>query len=98
MYLLKLCQAVLVALGSLVVACGIQLPNRTRTQVPCIGSMESQPLDHQGSPPSSFLIWIHFGYFPCLIVLAKTPVAMLYNILALLLILEDTLLAFHCGV
>ena len=60
--------------------------------------MESQPLDHHGSPSSSFLIWIYFVYFPCLIALAKTPVALLHNIIALPLILEDTFLAFHCGV
>ena len=30
---------------------GSSSPTRDRTQAPCIGSMESYPLDHQGSPP-----------------------------------------------
>ena len=28
---------------------------RDQTQAPCIGSVESQPLDHQGSPDVSLL-------------------------------------------
>ena len=35
---------------------GSSSPTRDGTQAPCIGSTESQPLDHQGSPPESFLI------------------------------------------
>lgn len=32
-------------------ACGILVPViRDQTQAPCIGSVESYPLDHQGSP------------------------------------------------
>ena len=34
----------------LVAVCGIYSLTRDRTQAPCIGSMESSPLDHQGSP------------------------------------------------
>ena len=37
---------------------GSSSPPRHRTQVPCIGSSVSQPLDHQGSPYSHFLILI----------------------------------------
>ena len=29
-------------------------PTRDRTHTPCLGSVESQPLDHQGSPLSVF--------------------------------------------
>ena len=32
------------------VACGIQFPDQELSQAFCIGSTESQPLDHQGSP------------------------------------------------
>ena len=32
-------------------------PTRDRTRVPCSGSAESQPLDHQGSPMSWSLKW-----------------------------------------
>ena len=34
----------------LVVACGIQFPDQGSNPGPCIGSLESQPGDHQGSP------------------------------------------------
>ena len=34
----------------LVVACRILFPGRDQTQAPYIGSMESWPLGHQGSP------------------------------------------------
>ena len=38
-----------VACELLVAACGIQSPasDRTRAPAPCVGSAESQPLDHQ---------------------------------------------------
>ena len=105
MYLLRQCQVIVAALGIFscsagIFSCGLWdlVPWQDWNPDPCIGSMESQPLDHQGSPSSSFLIWIYFVYFPCLIALAKTPVALLHNIIALPLILEDTFLAFHCGV
>ena len=42
----------LVASCKLVVAaCGIQLPDRGSNPGPCIGSVESLPLDHQGRSP-----------------------------------------------
>ena len=31
-------------------------PTRDQTRIPCIGSAESQPLDHQGSPDARFYI------------------------------------------
>ena len=34
----------------LVVACGIQFPDQGSNLAPCIGSTETQPLDHQESP------------------------------------------------
>ena len=33
-------------------------PTKDQTQAPCSGSMESQPLDHQGSPRAEALICI----------------------------------------
>ena len=44
--------------GLLVVACmqDSSSPTRDRTQAPCIGSTESYPLDHQGSPLSGYLL------------------------------------------
>ena len=39
----------------LVAACGILFPNQESNHVLCIGSMESLPLDHQGSPVDFFL-------------------------------------------
>ena len=39
-------------------ACGSVSPTRDRTRAPCIGSTESYPLDHQGSPHSNILAWI----------------------------------------
>ena len=38
-----------------VVACGIQFPDQGLNLGLCIGSTESQPLDHQGSPCTVFL-------------------------------------------
>ena len=46
------------ACGLLVAACGLSCimhvgsssPTRDQTQAPCIASLESYPLDHQGSP------------------------------------------------
>ena len=35
---------------------------RGRTQAPCIGSVESQPLDRQGSPCSELLWYIYFNW------------------------------------
>ena len=40
----------------LVSTCGIQFPDQGLNQAPCIGSMQSQPLDHQGSPYSVLII------------------------------------------
>ena len=44
----------LVAARGLLLSCGMHAgsssPTRDRTRAPCIGSMESYPLDHQGSP------------------------------------------------
>ena len=58
-----LCQLLVVACGSFVVACGIQFLTRDQNQPSYVGSMESQPLDHQGSlPPDSWVypkLW-HF--------------------------------------
>ena len=34
-----------------VTACGISFFDQRLNQAPCIGSAESWPLDHQGSPP-----------------------------------------------
>ena len=34
---------------------------RVRTRVPCIGSVESYPLDHQGSPKVNFLMYVKHG-------------------------------------
>ena len=39
----------------LVAACGIQFPDQGQNQVPALGAQEPQPLDHQGSPTSSYL-------------------------------------------
>ena len=47
-FFLWLCQV-------LIVAGGIQFPDWGLNRVPCTGSLESQPLDHQGSPYLSFL-------------------------------------------
>ena len=51
-YLFRLCQVLVAACGLL--SCGTHAgcssPTRDRTQVPCIGSVESCTLDHQGSP------------------------------------------------
>ena len=35
---------------------GSSSPTRAQTQVPCTGSMESQPPDQQGSPPITFVM------------------------------------------
>ena len=43
-------QVLIVACKLLVVAYGIQFPNQGLNRVPLIGNMESQLLDHQGSP------------------------------------------------
>ena len=40
---------------------------RDQTHAPCNGSVESGPLDHQGSPGVSFLCWLF-----CLSVLTPT--------------------------
>ena len=37
---------------------GSSSPTRDATQAPCIGSVESYPLDHQGSPQNYLLISI----------------------------------------
>ena len=55
----------------LVVVCGIQFPNQALNPGPCIGSLKSQPLDHQRSPwiyafisfmyiTRSGVVWSHF--------------------------------------
>ena len=49
-YLFWLYQVLVAAWKLLVSACGSSSLTRERTWVPCIGSTESQPLDHQGSP------------------------------------------------
>ena len=54
--------------GFLVEACGLSCGMhagsgsliRDRTQGPCLGSMESHPLDHQGSPTYDFVL-IRYG-------------------------------------
>ena len=47
-------------------SCGMHVGSssltRDRTWAPCIGSTESYPLDHQGSPSAHFLIRL-FGFF-----------------------------------
>ena len=47
----------LLSCGMRTLSCGMHVGSsslfRDRTQAPCIGSMESYPLRHQGSPPSS---------------------------------------------
>ena len=35
---------------------GSRSPTRDRTRAPCIGSVESQPLGHQGSPSEAVLV------------------------------------------
>ena len=40
----------------LVVACEISSLTMDRTQAPCIGNPEAQPLDHQGSPTFTYFI------------------------------------------
>ena len=40
-------QSSLWPVGYLLVAHGLCFPDQDQTQTPCIGSMESQPLDHQ---------------------------------------------------
>ena len=60
-YLFMLCWVLVAVCGIFVVACGLLgcrmhagpcSPIRYQTQAPCIGSVESYPLDHQGSPSS----------------------------------------------
>ena len=47
----------------LVVACAILIPlTRDQTQAPCIGSVKSYPLDHQGSPTRRLLEEIFVSY------------------------------------
>ena len=36
----------------------LSFPTRNQTHAPCLGSMEPQPLGHQGGPPSEF--WGHW--------------------------------------
>ena len=61
MYLfIWLCQVLMAAcrvcrVCNSVAGCGIGSLTRDQTRAPCIGSVESQPLDHQGSPISLFL-------------------------------------------
>ena len=56
-YLFDCAESQLQPVGSLVATfelltatCGIQFPNQGVNQVSCIGSLVSQPVDHQGSP------------------------------------------------
>ena len=69
-YLFWLCWVLVVARGTFLVAClaaacgllscsmhvGSSFSTRDRTWAPCIGSMESHPLDHEGSPGLSIFI------------------------------------------
>ena len=61
--LVAACGIFVAACGLLVAACGLlscgmhvgsNSPTRDQTQVPCTGSVESYPLDHQGSPANIF--------------------------------------------
>ena len=51
-YLFRLCRVLVAAclLLSCIMYVGSSSPTRDQTQAPCIGSTESYPLDHQGSP------------------------------------------------
>ena len=40
----------------LIAACGIQFPDQGSNWAPCLGSAESQPLDHQRSPERDFKV------------------------------------------
>ena len=41
---------------------GSSSPTRNRTGAPCVGSVESYPLDHQGSPcPGAFHVLFHLS-------------------------------------
>ena len=48
----------------LVVSCGIQFPDQGSNLPPCVGSAESQPLDHQGIPPGFYLKGIRYCFEP----------------------------------
>ena len=63
-YLFWLHQVLVAARGIFIAACGLlswgmhagsSSPTRDGTQAPCIGSAESYPLDHQGSPNNHFI-------------------------------------------
>ena len=47
------------ACGLLVAACGIQFPDQGLNLAPCIGSAESQPLDHQESSSAGSFSLLH---------------------------------------
>ena len=46
-----LCCHLFFVLAILCVLQDLSSPARDRTHAPCLGSVESQPLDHQGGPP-----------------------------------------------
>ena len=78
-YLFRLCRVLVAACGTflaawgfLVAACGLlscsmhagsRSPTRDQTRAPCIGSTESYPLDHQGSPSSYFFTFSILVFF-----------------------------------
>ena len=64
-------QSSLKHVGPIVVACAISFPGQGLRQAFCIGSTESQPLDHQGSPWKVLIlnkyiecIYMHFKNYP----------------------------------
>ena len=60
--LFYLCRVLVVACGLL--SCGMHAgsssPTRDRTWAPCIGSVESYPLGHQGSPRGVFCLFVFY--------------------------------------
>ena len=50
---------------------GSSAPNSDRTWVPCIGSAESYPLNHQGSPLPALFLFFFLAFYSCIYLAAS---------------------------